>query len=53
MLISNLSVLQFFLFSVRRRMRVENGDVYGAVRSHLYDKYPECIEPKFVRSKRD
>jgi len=32
---------------VRRRMRVENGDVYGAVRSHLYEKYPECVESRF------
>lgn len=38
---------------VRRRMRVENGDVYGAVRSHLYDKYPECIEAKYQRPQRD
>ena len=34
-------------------MRVENGDVYGAVRSHLYDKYPECIEAKYQRPQRD
>jgi len=32
---------------VRRRMRVENGDVYGAVRTHLYEKYPECMESRF------
>jgi len=31
--------------SVRERMRVENGEDYGAVRSHLVDKYPECQEP--------
>merc|ERR1712083_813674 len=29
---------------VRRRMRVENGEEWGAVRSHLYPKYPECVE---------
>eukprot|EP00088_Acartia_fossae_P056742 TRINITY_DN6609_c0_g1_i6.p1 TRINITY_DN6609_c0_g1~~TRINITY_DN6609_c0_g1_i6.p1 ORF type:complete len:457 (-),score=88.25 TRINITY_DN6609_c0_g1_i6:368-1738(-) len=38
---------------VRRRMRVEHGDVYGSVRSHLYDKYPECIEFKMERRKQD
>jgi len=31
---------------VIRRMRVENGDAYGSVRSHLYEKYPECIQGK-------
>jgi len=30
---------------VRQRMRVENGEEWGAVRSHLYEKYPECVEP--------
>jgi len=30
---------------VRQRMRIENGLQHGAVRSHLYEKYPECIEP--------
>jgi len=29
---------------VRTRMRVENGTEWGAVRSHLYEKYPECVE---------
>ena len=29
---------------VRIRMRVENGTEWGAVRSHLYPKYPECVE---------
>jgi len=29
---------------VRRRMRVERGDAWGSVRSHLYPKYPECVE---------
>jgi len=29
---------------VRMRMRVENGPAWGAVRSHLYPKYPECVE---------
>ena len=29
---------------VRRRMRVENGEEWGAVRSFLYPKYPECRE---------
>ena len=29
---------------VRTRMRVQNGDEWGAVRSHLYPKYPECVE---------
>ena len=29
---------------VRMRMRVENGTEWGAVRSHLHDKYPECVE---------
>jgi small subunit ribosomal protein S5 len=37
---------------VRRRMRVENGDEHGAVRSHLYDKYPECIEEKAGRKEK-
>jgi len=30
--------------SVRTRMRVEHGDEWGSVRSHLYPKYPECVE---------
>ena len=30
--------------AVRQRMRVERGDQWGAVRSHLHDKYPECVE---------
>jgi len=30
--------------AVRLRMRVENGDEVGAVRSHLHEKYPECVE---------
>ena len=30
--------------AVRTRMRVENGTEWGAVRSHLYEKYPECVE---------
>ena len=30
--------------AVRQRMRVEHGDQWGAVRSHLYTKYPECVE---------
>lgn len=29
---------------VRHRMRVEHGPQWGAVRSHLYPKYPECVE---------
>ena len=29
---------------VRQRMRVEHGDQWGSVRSHLHDKYPECVE---------
>jgi len=29
---------------VRTRMRIENGTEWGAVRSHLYPKYPECVE---------
>jgi len=29
---------------VRMRMRVENGTEWGAVRSHLHEKYPECVE---------
>ena len=29
---------------VRRRMRVERGEEWGAVRSHLHHKYPECVE---------
>ena len=29
---------------VRQRMRVEHGDQWGSVRSHLYPKYPECVE---------
>jgi len=37
---------------VRQRMRVENGEQHGAVRSHLHDKYPECVERDFNRPKR-
>jgi len=37
---------------VRQRMRVENGEQFGAVRSHLYDKYPECVERDFTKPKR-
>jgi len=29
--------------TVRRRMKVENGFGWDAVRSHLADKYPECV----------
>jgi len=29
---------------VRQRMRVEHGFQWGSVRSHLYPKYPECVE---------
>jgi len=29
---------------VRQRMRVEHGPQWGSVRSHLYPKYPECVE---------
>jgi len=34
---------------VRTRMRVENGVEWGAVRSHLYEKYPECVERNWKR----
>jgi len=34
---------------VKRRMRIENGDQNGAVRSHLYEKYPECVEMKWEK----
>jgi len=30
--------------TVRTRMRIENGLEWGGVRSHLYPKYPECVE---------
>jgi hypothetical protein len=39
---------------VRRRMRMENGEEWSAVRSFLYDKYPECVErnkAEFLRQK--
>jgi len=36
---------------VRRRMRIENGDQLGAVRSYLYEKYPECIEMMWKEEK--
>jgi hypothetical protein len=39
---------------VRRRMRMEHGEGYGAVRSFLYPKYPECVEfdkAEFLRKK--
>lgn len=39
---------------VRRRMRVEHGEEWGAVRSFLYPKYPECVEmnkAEFLRQK--
>lgn len=29
---------------VRQMMRVEHGPEWGAVRSHLHPKYPECVE---------
>lgn len=35
--------------SVRQRMRVEHGDEWGSVRSHLYPKYPECVERDWKR----
>ena len=41
---------------VRQRMRVERGDEWGSVRSHLADKYPECVErdwKKFVKSSKE
>ena len=41
---------------VRTRMRVENGDEWGAVRSHLYPKYPECVErnwKKYIKMSKD
>ena len=41
---------------VRQRMRVERGDQWGAVRSHLADKYPECVErdwKKYVKSSKE
>jgi len=39
---------------VRRRMRVEHGEEWPAVRSFLYPKYPECVEynkADFLRKK--
>ena len=42
--------------SVRRRMRIERGPQWGAVSSHLYQKYPECVErdwPKATRMSRE
>jgi len=30
--------------NVRHTMRVEHGPEWGSVRSHLYPKYPECVE---------
>ena len=42
--------------SVRRRMRIEKGPQWGAVSSHLYEKYPECVErdwPKYTRMSRE
>jgi len=42
--------------SVRRRMRIEKGPQWGAVSSHLYQKYPECVErdwPKATRMSRE
>jgi small subunit ribosomal protein S5 len=30
--------------TVRKRMRVEHGDEWGSVRSHLHEKYPECVD---------
>jgi len=33
----------------RRRMRVEQGPGWGAVSSHLYAKYPECVERDWNR----
>ena len=42
--------------AVRLRMRVEHGDGVGAVRSHLYEKYPECVErdwKKYVKMWRE
>ena len=42
---------------VRERMRVENGEEWGAVRSHLFDQYPECVEHNrkefFLKRKRE
>jgi len=37
---------------VRQRMWVENGFQQGAIRSHLYEKYPECIEFDFVKARK-
>jgi len=40
---------------VRRRMRVEHGEAWPAVRSFLYPKYPECVEfdkADFLRRRR-
>ena len=42
--------------SVRRRMRIEKGPHWGSVSSHLYQKYPECVErdwPKYIRMSRE
>ena len=42
--------------SVRRRMRIEKGPHWGSVSSHLYQKYPECVErdwPKYTRMSRE
>jgi hypothetical protein len=39
---------------VRRRMRVEHGEAWPAVRSFLYPKYPECAafnKTEFLRQK--
>jgi len=36
---------------VRQQMRVENGEQWGAVRSHLYEKYPECVEREWYKKK--
>lgn len=38
---------------VRRRMRVENGEEWGAVRSHLFEKYPECVEVNWKQVAKD
>jgi len=43
-------------WKVRKRMRVEKGDQWGSIRSHLYDKYPECVErnwPEVIRKWRE
>lgn len=40
---------------VRRRMRVEHGEDWPAVRSFLWPKYPECVERnrrEFLRQRR-